>query len=159
MQEIPMPEPDPVSSPRFGTDSRPPCSTRRAVILGAGVAVGAGMLVAGCSTVETPGGTAASSDDPAGTPVGQVSDVPVGSGQIFDAVGVVVTQATAGNFAAFSTTCPHQGCAVSAVEGTSIVCPCHGSRFALDGNVTNGPATRGLDSLPIAVADGEITLA
>ncbi|GAA1280145.1 Rieske (2Fe-2S) protein [Pseudonocardia aurantiaca] len=133
--------------------------SRRAVVLGAGAAaVGVGALVAGCSTVETPGGTPVSSDDPAGTPVGQVSDVPVGSARIFDAVGVVVSQATPGSFAAFSTTCPHQGCAVSAVEGTSIVCPCHGSRFALDGNVTTGPAPRGLDSRPITVANGEITL-
>jgi Rieske Fe-S protein len=134
--------------------------SRRAVVLGAGAAaVGVGALVAGCSTVETPGGAPVSADDPAGTPVGQVSDVPVGSALIFDAVGVVVTQVTAGSLAAFSTTCPHQGCAVSAVEGTSIVCPCHGSRFALDGTVTTGPATRGLDSRPITVANGQITLA
>jgi Rieske Fe-S protein len=114
------------------------------------------VLVTGCSTAETPGATA---DDPAGTPVGPVSDVPVGSGRIFEAVGVVVTQAAAGTYAAFSTTCPHQGCEVASVEGASILCPCHGSMFALDGSVTRGPAQAGLESRPITVADGEVTLA
>ena len=134
--------------------------SRRAVVLGAGAAaVGAGVLVAGCSTVEAPGATGQTADDPAGTPVGPASDVPVGSGVIFEALGVVVTQATAGSYAAFSTACPHQGCAVTAVEGASIVCPCHGSTFALDGSVTNGPAETGLESLPIAVTGESITLA
>jgi Rieske Fe-S protein len=136
------------------------CLSRRAVVIGAGAAaVGAGMLVAGCSTVDTTGSTAAPADDPAGTPVGPAADVPVGSARIFDAVGVVVTQARAGSYAAFSTTCPHQGCAVSRVEGASIVCPCHGSTFALDGGVTKGPAEAGLQSRPIRVENGQITLA
>jgi Rieske Fe-S protein len=152
-----MPEPAPPPSP---SNCRHGCLTRRSVLLGAGAtAVGAGMLVAGCSTVDTSGSTGTSADEPAGTPVGQASDVPVGSGRIFDAVGVVVTQATAGTYAAFSTTCPHQGCAVSAVEGASIVCPCHGSTFALDGSVIRGPAQTGLESRPITVSDGQITLA
>jgi Rieske Fe-S protein len=140
--------------------SDPVSVSRRAVVLGAGAAaVGAGVLVAGCSTVETPGATGETADDPAGTPVGPASDVPVGSGRIFEAVGVVVTQVTAGSYAAFSATCPHQGCAVAAVEGATIVCPCHGSRFALDGSVTNGPAETGLEARPITVTNGEITLA
>ncbi|MHB0955161.1 MAG: QcrA and Rieske domain-containing protein [Pirellulaceae bacterium] len=40
---------------------------------------------------------------------------------------------------AISTVCTHLGCLVkSNVEGFE--CPCHGSRFTLDGTVTKGPA-------------------
>ncbi|HYH33043.1 MAG TPA: Rieske (2Fe-2S) protein [Pseudonocardia sp.] len=135
----------------------PPPLTRRAVVTGAGAAaVGAGLLATGCSTAPPP---AAPADEAAGTPVGPASDVPVGSGRIFDATGVVVTQPDAGTYAAFSTTCPHQGCAVTSVEGTNIVCPCHGSMFALDGSVVQGPAESPLESRPITVENGEITLA
>ena len=130
---------------------------RRAVVAGAGaVAVGAGLLATGCSTAPPP---AAPADIAAGTPVGPAADVPVGGAQIFDAAGVVVTQPTAGSYSAFSTICPHQGCAVSAVQGASIVCPCHNSTFALDGSVTQGPAQGPLEPRPITVQDGQIRLA
>jgi Rieske Fe-S protein len=152
-----MPEP---TAPHSASTCSGGCLSRRAVVLGAGAAaLGAGMLVAGCASVDTSGSAGASADNPAGTPVGPASDVPVGSARIFEAVGVVVTQAQPGSYAAFSTTCPHQGCAVAQVEGADIVCPCHGSTFALDGSVTKGPAQSGLQSRPITVANGQITLA
>lgn len=133
-------------------DPAPPL-TRRTVV--AGAAAGAGLLAAGCSTAPPP---AAPADVPAGTPVGPAGDVPVGGAQVFDAAGVVVTQPTAGSFSAFSTICPHQGCAVS-VEGASIVCPCHRSTFALDGSVTRGPAQAPLRPRAVTLQDGEIRLA
>jgi Rieske Fe-S protein len=53
---------------------------------------------------------------------------------------------------AFSAVCPHLGCGVDAApEG--FACPCHGSRFALDGAVRGGPAPRGLDPLEVRVVD------
>ena len=154
-----MPEPSSAPPPSSPSTCGHGCLSRRSVLLAGAAAVGAGMLVAGCATPDTSGSTGTSADKPAGTSVGDASDVPVGSARIFDAVGVVVTQATAGNYAAFSTTCPHQGCALSTVEGSSIVCPCHGSTFALDGSVVRGPAQTGLESRPIRVSDGRITLA
>jgi Rieske Fe-S protein len=53
--------------------------------------------------------------------------------------------------AVFSSKCPHLGCRISRTEGRELVCPCHGSRFDLQGNVVHGPATRGLRSLPFAL--------
>lgn len=119
---------------------------RRTLVIGA-AALGAGLTVAGCSA-------------PAPVPTGPVpaADVPVGGATIFADRAVVVTQATAGEFAAFSTACPHQGCNVNAVQGTEIVCPCHGSRFDLGGAVLTGPAEAGLTSVPVTVAGSELTL-
>jgi Rieske Fe-S protein len=44
-----------------------------------------------------------------------------------------------------SATCTHQGCIIrwNAIE-TSWDCPCHGSRFDVDGSVLNGPAVADL---------------
>lgn len=48
---------------------------------------------------------------------------------------------------AFSSVCPHLGCRINRVEAGEIVCPCHGSRFAMDGAVAHGPASRRLQPL------------
>jgi Rieske Fe-S protein len=47
-------------------------------------------------------------------------------------------------FAAVSAVCTHLGCTIRHVEGEGFVCPCHGSRFGLDGRVLSGPAPRPL---------------
>ncbi|MEB3224943.1 MAG: Rieske (2Fe-2S) protein [Synechococcus sp.] len=44
---------------------------------------------------------------------------------------------------ALDPTCNHRGCPVKLAD-TDLVCNCHGSRFALDGSLTQGPATAGL---------------
>src|SRR5690606_40729772 len=42
---------------------------------------------------------------------------------------------------AFSAVCPHLGCIVQwNADEKSFDCPCHGSRFACDGTVINGPS-------------------
>ena len=46
-------------------------------------------------------------------------------------------------FAAVNLICTHKGCTVE-VNGNKFVCPCHGSEFALDGKVTEGPAKTNL---------------
>jgi nitrite reductase/ring-hydroxylating ferredoxin subunit len=56
---------------------------------------------------------------------------------------LLVNRGTGNQFFALSTRCTHQGCVVppfSVTAGAS-VCPCHGSRFALDGAVVGGPAS------------------
>ncbi len=138
-----------------------PALRRRTVVVGGAAALGAAIVVSGCATAEPPRGGAAAGPGgaPAGTALGPASDVPVGSAKIYTAQRVVVTQAVAGQYAAFSTTCPHQGCAVAKVQGNAIVCPCHNSAFTLDGSVVSGPAPTGLTSRAVTVTGGQIMLA
>jgi Rieske Fe-S protein len=85
--------------------------------------------------------------------------VPRGGGTIFADEQVVVTQPTAGEFKCFTAVCTHRGCVVSSVEGGSINCACHGSKFSIaDGSVENGPATSGLSEVPISVQGKSISL-
>ncbi|MFB9701325.1 QcrA and Rieske domain-containing protein [Rhodococcus aetherivorans] len=138
--------------------------SRRSVLLGAGV--GAVAATAACSTYgdepasgQTSAAEDAGTDAAAGQPLAAVADIPVGGGRIFPDQKVVVTQPAAGEVLAFSAICTHQGCTVAAVQDGTINCPCHGSRFNLDGTVANGPAARPLESRAVTVENGEITLA
>lgn len=130
--------------------------SRRTVVVGGAVVLGTGLTATACA-----GGSQAEPAEPAAADavLGPVSDVPVGSAKIFSAQKVVVTQATAGTYVGFSATCPHQGCLVAQVQGASIICPCHGSEFALDGSVTQGPAQRGLTPAAVTVKGSDLTVA
>jgi len=44
-------------------------------------------------------------------------------------------------FAAFSMACTHAGCITDIVNAKEFDCPCHGSRFDVNGVVINGPFT------------------
>lgn len=58
---------------------------------------------------------------------------------------------------ALSTICPHAGCAVDWDEaGGAFVCPCHDSRFSVDGIRQAGPSPRPLDALDVAITDGRV---
>ena len=146
-----------------GHDTRPPSIGRRAVFAGAGVAaIGAVAACGGGTTTDGSGGPQEAGDVPEGAPgtsLGPASEVPVGGGKIYADEQIVVTQPTAGQFTGLSAVCPHQGCAVNAVTDGAILCPCHGSRFALDGAVVQGPAVQPLAERPVTVADGSVTLA
>ncbi len=59
---------------------------------------------------------------------------------------------------AVNVVCPHAGCPVEYKPGgKSFLCPCHDSRFNLDGSLVAGshsPSPRGLDGLEVEVRDG-----
>lgn len=64
----------------------------------------------------------------------------------------------AGGYTALSPICTHLGCVV-AVEGPSLVCPCHGSTYTRAGDVVRGPAERALRRFPLAVEpDGALSI-
>ena len=49
---------------------------------------------------------------------------------------------------ALSTICAHAGCEVRVLP-QGFECPCHGSAYAADGEVEEGPATRSLQRFPV----------
>ena len=60
---------------------------------------------------------------------------------------------------AFSAVCPHLGCAIGWDPAKkTYLCPCHDSRFAVEGDKLSGPSERGLDELKLAVKDGRLQL-
>jgi len=50
---------------------------------------------------------------------------------------------------AFDARCTHLGCKLSKIEGKEVVCPCHGSRFNMEGKPVNGPAAKSLKELMV----------
>lgn len=52
--------------------------------------------------------------------------------------------------------CPHQGCRVSACEGSGFRCPCHGSQFSPMGEYRDGPAGSGLRAHAVSVEGGRL---
>lgn len=151
-------------------------TTRRAVMLGAGGAGMAAVLtacsgygdpaadgasVAAAPASSAPAGSGADSGAAAGAAaLTKTADIPEGGGKVFKDQKVVVTQPAAGQFKAFTSVCPHQGCDVATVSGGTINCPCHGSKFSIeDGSVTDGPAPEPLAEKKITVDGGKIRLA
>jgi Rieske Fe-S protein len=64
----------------------------------------------------------------------------------------------ASGFYAIERVCPHLGCQVR-MEETTFTCPCHGSKFATDGVVINGPADRPLQQLQVGqLSDGRLVV-
>ncbi|HEY7463691.1 MAG TPA: Rieske (2Fe-2S) protein [Candidatus Limnocylindria bacterium] len=80
------------------------------------------------------------------TPIGKASDVAEGHMQVFDVEGSKVNVANVGgHFYAFDDTCTHMGCSLANgdLDGTTVTCACHGSRFDVtSGTVLRGPAQR-----------------
>lgn len=52
----------------------------------------------------------------------------------------IVVRITETEVATLSAICTHAGCSVKYGLGSQLVCPCHGSKFRLDGSVVTGPA-------------------
>jgi len=93
-------------------------------------------------------------------PLGQTADLKPGESRLFtfrdpqDAC--ILLRTPKGELKAYRQTCTHLGCAVGAAD-TGFACPCHGSRFDQDGNVTGGPAPRPLPWFQVTLApNGEI---
>ncbi|AKK27121.1 ubiquinol-cytochrome c reductase iron-sulfur subunit [Mycobacterium sp. EPa45] len=121
---------------------------RRTILIGAAVApiaacnFNTGELIAP-PTIAAPGQVLAAT-----------ADIPVGSGKV---VGdTVVTQPTAGVFDSFVARCTHAGCTLSSVTDGTLDCPCHGSRFGLDGAVLRGPAVTPLTPVAVKVDGGNV---
>lgn len=67
---------------------------------------------------------------------------------------------TSGGVYAMTAICTHLGCITRYLSDQNIIaCPCHGSRFDIEGNVLHGPAPRPLPWLDVAEdAKGELVV-
>src|SRR5438093_13335431 len=54
---------------------------------------------------------------------------------------------------AVASICTHRNCKLKPQRDQTILCPCHGSKFDLDGKVTRGPATRDLPHFQTHIDD------
>lgn len=62
-----------------------------------------------------------------------------------------------GQYAALSPICTHLGCTVE-IQGSRIVCPCHGSTYDREGRVLQGPAERALTRYPTTIEAGVLVV-
>ena len=87
--------------------------------------------------------------------IGKPDDYPPGTRVAREVERVCIVR-EGNKLAAISTTCTHLGCIV-ALADTGFSCPCHGSRYDQDGNVTGGPAPKALAWYQVNMApNGEV---
>ena len=83
--------------------------------------------------------------------------------------GAALVESTAGvfllartsesTFSAIEAVCTHQGCTINGIDGTTYVCPCHGSRYNRNGQVMAGPAMASLRRYTATFTNGVVTIA
>ncbi|MET0794373.1 MAG: Rieske (2Fe-2S) protein [Polyangiaceae bacterium] len=88
---------------------------------------------------------------------GNVSTTTVGSLTVVPGAPAILAR-DAGGLYALTITCTHEGCDVSP-SGSTLYCPCHGSRFDDNGAVLQGPAGSPLVHFAVTVdANGAVTI-
>lgn len=71
--------------------------------------------------------------------------------------GVIVARTMGGSFIAVESACTHASTTVNYVASSnSFHCPNHGSNFDANGNVTTGPATRGLEDYQTSLSGSSL---
>jgi Rieske Fe-S protein len=132
---------------------------RRTVLRGAALTPVAGLGLVACGGAGAGGDRSGGAVEP-GVELGAESDVPAGGTKLYADRKVVVSRGEDGALTAWSTVCTHAGCVMTELDGTTITCGCHGSRFdAANGQVLNPPATVPLTEVPVKVENGKIVTA
>jgi cytochrome b6-f complex iron-sulfur subunit len=89
--------------------------------------------------------------------LGPAANYPPGSRTLFADIPAVLLHTESG-FSALSLVCTHLGCSLKN-DTDGFACPCHGSRFDAQGNVTHGPAKNSLHPLRVEkMPDGHLIL-
>lgn len=91
-------------------------------------------------------------------PEGEVRE---GEAKFFQHSGsaAVLVRKHGGTLIALSAVCTHMGCVVQwQKDREEFLCPCHGGRFSAEGMVIAGPPPKPLQTLPVAVVNGSITV-
>jgi Rieske Fe-S protein len=131
-------------------ESKPAMSRRNVIVSLPVVAIGAGL---GLSTTGCGGATLPTTTVVFGPP----DDLSVGTPQRLEGYDVYLVRTDEG-VAAISGRCTHAGCGVTPAPGGSFHCGCHGSNFAADGTVTEGPAQTDLPWFAVRIEDGNLVV-
>ena len=115
-------------------------------LFGMGGLLGLGGLVRFLSYQSDPG-------TPSEFDLGDADGYPPGSRTVRADIPSVIYN-RAGEITAYSLTCTHLGCTIEE-NGETFVCPCHGSRYNLDGQVLKGPAQKPLRRLEVEMLDDQ----
>lgn len=114
----------------------------------------AGLGLAACSG---PGDSGSAATPTAPVDLGAEGDVAKGGAKLYKDHNVVVSRDKSGTLKAYSTVCTHAGCPINKLQGTTLICPCHGSEFdAVTGKVVQSPATEPLTELSVKTENGRI---
>lgn len=86
--------------------------------------------------------------------IGTPANFSPGSVTLVEDQNVFIVRAKEGYFFTLSATCTHLGCIANWKSDEGIIaCPCHGSKFNREGDVTGGPAPRPLPRFEISLDD------
>jgi menaquinol-cytochrome c reductase iron-sulfur subunit len=70
-----------------------------------------------------------------------------------------VVKMSQGDVVAFVPQCPHLGCAFHwELQNQEFLCPCHASRFTIEGDVISGPSPRPLDRYEVKIEGDKLLL-
>ncbi len=91
-----------------------------------------------------------------GTPLANVG----GAARVESNAGLFLISRTSDTtFTVIDGTCTHEGCTITGATSSQFVCPCHGSRYSLTGQVQEGPAKANLRQYANTFADGVLSIA
>ncbi|MFF5157144.1 Rieske 2Fe-2S domain-containing protein [Streptomyces sp. NPDC000348] len=132
--------------------TRRPAASRRTVLRGAALTPVAGLGLTACGRTEK---------DPVRltgpVELGPESEVAEDGAKLYRDHNVVVSRSEDGTLKAYDTVCTHAGCPINKLEGTKLICPCHGSEFdATTGKVLREPAVAPLKALVVEVKNGTV---
>src|SRR4051794_35415925 len=116
----------------------------------------AGVALCGCATGSDAQAMAAqSAPQKAGTTVDAGLESDYANQGVYDgfkARGFYIVRQES-DLLAVSSICTHRNCKLRSEANRTFLCPCHGSKFNLDGKVTRGPATKDLPHFQTKVDD------
>ncbi len=88
-------------------------------------------------------------------------EIKVGGAHFFSFLGrpAVLLQPKAGEYIALTAVCTHLGCIVKWVDDKGeFLCPCHGGRFSIEGQVLGGPPPKPLEAYTVHIEDTDVVV-